>query len=211
MNEQNRKAKKVSRMSDALFISYFIHFNQPQIRTAVITQIHSNGVTVNIPFFDMKLPIIMIGEDGWPLAWFQQFVGSDRIRLDFVTSDESLIMDADTNAVQETKVKMIIQTESGVTLKEMKLYEEVLVSLTAKVVNENTNTMKVEGVLVNEGKVSDAYESIEDVLKKREAMQVEEKKDEYVALKEKTELGGNMKAMMDDAVKEVMRGHFYEF
>lgn len=90
----------------------------------------------------MKLPIIMIGEDGWPLAWFQQFVGSDRIRLDFVTSDESLIMDADTNAVQETKVKMIIQTESGVTLKEIKLYEEVLVSLTAKVVNENTNTMK---------------------------------------------------------------------
>lgn len=139
-------------MSDALFISYFIHFNQPQIRTAVITQIHSNGVTVNIPFFDMKLPIIMIGEDGWPLAWFQQFVGSDRIRLDFVTSDESLIMDADTNTVQETKVKMIIQTESGVTLKEMKLYEEVLVSLTAKVVNENTNTMKVEGVLVKEGK-----------------------------------------------------------
>ena len=49
------------------------------------------------------------------------------------------------------------------------------------------------------------------MLKKREAMQVEEKKDEYVALKEKTELGGNMKAMMDDAVKEVMRGHFYEF
>ena len=211
MNEQNRKAKKVSRMSDALFISYFIHFNQPQIRTAVITQIHSNGVTVNIPFFDMKLPIIMIGEDGWPLAWFQQFVGSDRIRLDFVTSDESLIMDADTNAVQETKVKMIIQTESGVTLKEMKLYEEVLVSLTAKVVNENTNTMKVEGVLVKEGKVSDENESIEDVLKKREAMQVEEKKDEYVALKEKTELGGNMKAMMDDAVKEVMRGHSYHF
>lgn len=64
---------------------------------------------------------------------------------------------------------------------------------------------------MNEGKVSDAYESIEDVLKKREAMQVEEKKDEYVALKEKTELGGNMKTMMDDAVKEVMRGHFYEF
>ena len=191
-------------MSDALFITYFIHFNQPQIRTAVITQIHSNGVTVNIPFFDMKLPILLIGEDGQPLEWFQQFLGCDRIRLDFVTSDTSLIMDSETNSVQETKVKMVIQTEEGVTLKEMKLYEEVLVSLTAKVVNEHTNTMKVEGILVKEGKVSDANESIEDVLKKREEMHVEEKKDEYVSLKEKTELGGNMKVMMDDAVRELM-------
>lgn len=204
VNEQNRKAKRVSQMSDALFITYYVHFNQPQIRTAVISQIHSNGITIDIPFFDMKLPIVMLDASGNPLDWFRDFIGSDRIVFDFVTDPNCVMVDNDA-AVHETKMKLTVKTVEGVSLKTWKLYDEVTVRLEARIVNKHTNAMKVEGVLTKEGKgVESENESLSDLLKKRESLAVEEKKNEYVCLNDADDaMITDMKAKMDEAVSKV--------
>ena len=204
VNDQNRKAKRVSQMSDALFITYYVHFNQPQIRTAVISQIHSNGITIDIPFFDMKLPIVMLDTNGRPLDWFRDYIGSDRIVFDFVTDPDCVMIDSDA-AVHETKVKLTVKTVEGVSLKTWKLYDEVTVRLEAKIVNKHTNAMKVEGVLTNEGNgVENENESLSDLLKKRESLVVEEKKNEYVCLNDENDaMVTDMKAIMDEAVNKV--------
>lgn len=204
VNEQNRKAKRVSQMSDALFITYYVHFNQPQIRTAVISQIHSNGITIDIPFFDMKLPIVMLDASGNPLDWFRDYIGSDRIVFDFVTDPNCVIVDNDA-AVHATKMKLTVKTVEGVSLKTWKLYDEVTVRLEARIVNKHTNAMKVEGVLTKEGKgVEGENESLSDLLKKRESLTVEEKKNEYVCLNDADDaMITDMKAKMDEAVSKV--------
>lgn len=204
VNEQNRKAKRVSQMSDALFITYYVHFNQPQIRTAVISQIHSNGITIDIPFFDMKLPIVMLDANGNPLDWFRDYIGSDRIVFDFVTDPNCVMVDNDA-AVHETKMKLTVKTVEGVSLKTWKLYDEVTVRLEARIVNKHTNAMKVEGVLTKEGKgVESENESLSDLLKKRESLAVEEKKNEYVCLNDADDaMITDMKAKMDEAVSKV--------
>ena len=204
VNEQNRKAKRVSQMSDALFITYYVHFNQPQIQIAVISQIHSNGITIDIPFFDMKLPIVMLDASGNPLDWFRDFIGSDRIVFDFVTDPNCVMVDNDA-AVHETKMKLTVKTVEGVSLKTWKLYDEVTVRLEARIVNKHTNAMKVEGVLTKEGKgVESENESLSDLLKKRESLAVEEKKNEYVCLNDADDaMITDMKAKMDEAVSKV--------
>ena len=205
VNEQNRKAKRVSQMSDALFITYYVHFNQPQIRTAVISQIHSNGITIDIPFFDMKLPIVMLDASGNPLDWFRDYIGSDRIVFDFVTDPNCVMVDNDA-AVHATKMRLTVKTVEGVSLKTWKLYDEVTVRLEARIVNKHTNAMKVEGVLTKEGKgVESENESLSDLLKKRESLAVEEKKNEYVCLNDADDdaMITDMKAKMDEAVSKV--------
>ena len=72
MNEQNRKAKRVSQLSDSLYVKYYILYNQPQLHEAIITAIHTNGISVCVPFFDVTLSILFSNAAGVPEPWVQE-------------------------------------------------------------------------------------------------------------------------------------------
>ena len=68
-------------MSDLLFLQYYIRFNQPQIREAVVTEIRTNGVIIQIPFFDLKLPIQFIRMTGEPEEWVKETYHSNEVTI----------------------------------------------------------------------------------------------------------------------------------
>ena len=164
MNQQNRRAKRAAQLSEQLFLCYFVRFNQPQHRDAIVAEICANGVMAQVPYFDVKLPIRFVSPQG---------VADNAIR-----------------GVSGTKTKLTVTDETGRVLVTLKLYQTIRVSLTAVVVNRNTNKMDICATLINETPQhqDDSEPSLKQLLQDCNAVNPSDRKKDYFEITEEEAL-----------------------
>ena len=146
MNLQNRRAKRVSQLSDQLYLKYYIFYNQPQIQEAIVSQILGNGIIVLVPFFELKLSIPFWNEDGSLVAWLENRLGCNKVDVEIHTEQHKQFVDSDQNlAVINTHIRLKAE---GKTLS-FRLYDHVNVQLVASIVNPNSHRLFISGELVD--------------------------------------------------------------
>ena len=73
-------------------IQYYIYFNQPQYHEAIITAIHTNGLTIQIPFFDISLPLVFSDNTGIAEPWVEETYHVQQLSFNYTTTiDKQLI------------------------------------------------------------------------------------------------------------------------
>ena len=203
VNEQNRKAKRVSQLSDNLYIKYYIYYNQPQIRECIVSAVHTNGISLSIPFFDITLGISFTDSFGVPEEWVQELYHVKQLSFTYTVDETKTLLDPSTNQLSGAKTKIELHGESG-KVAEFSLYQHLYASLTSTIVNPHTKNMKISAVITKETMERSIDEEEKETLKKlreeREQIQVNEKEDQYCRLEglENITLVKTRKDLLDD-------------
>ena len=206
MNKQNRRAKRVSQMSDLLFLQYYIRFNQPQIREAVVTEIRTNGVIIQIPFFDLKLPIQFIRMTGEPEEWVKETYHSNEVTIQVDEISANQITDSEKKGISGTKTRITVKNVKGDVLVQLALYQRIEVRLTVTIVNRNTNAMRIDANIVSHEPITqeeDSDKCLKDLMKECNAF---DKKSEYITIQEGSDLNlENTRQQLLEQIKTILR------
>ena len=190
MNQQNRRAKRAAQLSEQLFLCYFVRFNQPQHRDAIVAEICANGVMAQVPYFDVKLPIRFVSPQGDVEPWVTAEFGAKTVVVQTVQTGTNQIADNAIRGVSGTKTTLTVTDETGRILVTLKLYQTIRVSLTAVVVNRNTNKMDLCAALINETPQNqdDSEPSLKQLLQECNAVNPSDRKKDYFEILEEEAL-----------------------
>lgn len=185
MNEQHRRSKEVSRLSDRLFITLFVNYNQPQIRPAIISKIYGNGVSVLIPFFDMKFTIPFFDNTGNVTEKMKEWTISDKVESEVFLENGKTLIDKD---VSSTIVSIVLKDANNRECCRFDLYQRIMVGIETRETNPVTHAMRLEVYLVKTAVISKEQEKLEgtirDVMKNLEGNELKAKKDTYHSIRD---------------------------
>ena len=193
-------------MSDLLFLQYYIRFNQTQIREAVVTEIRTNGVIIQIPFFDLKLPIQFIRMTGEPEEWVKETYHSNEVTIQVDEISANQITDSEKKGISGTKTRITVKNVKGDVLVQLALYQRIEVRLTVTIVNRNTNAMRIDANIVSHEPITqeeDSDKCLKDLMKECNAF---DKKSEYITIQEGSDLNlENTRQQLLEQIKTILR------
>ena len=190
MNSQNRKAKRVSQMSDMLFLQYYIHFNQPQIHEAVVTEIRRNGFIAHIPYFDMHLPFSLFTSTLQTSEWVRETFQVAFLTVELPPEEEKLFTEAKQKGVKGTYTYMKVRNqETNDLILDLSLYQKIRVQLTVKI-SEVSHRPSIQGNLVLDEmtELSGKAEDTEKVVKDCSQLMENDKKRDYFVFEGEEEI-----------------------
>ena len=173
MNEQHRRAKEVSRLSDQLFIKLYVKHNQPQTRPAVITKIYANGVSVLIPFFDMNFTIPFFDKTGHVTEKMREWTACDQVESEVFLESGKTLVDTDLGS---TIVSIVLKDAQNRECCRFELYQRVMVGLEPREINSTTHSFRLEAFLLKTAVISKEQEkeegTIRDMMKNLAAIEL---------------------------------------
>lgn len=185
MNEQHRRSKEVSRLSDRLFITLYVHYNQPQIRPAIISKIYGNGVSVLIPFFDMTFTIPFFDKAGNVTDRMRDWTGAEKVESEVFLENGRTLIDKD---VTSAIISILLKDENNRECCRFDLYQRIMVGVETVETNPVTHAKRLEVYLVKTAVISKEQEKLEgtirDVMKNLEGNELGAKKDAYHSIRD---------------------------
>lgn len=176
------------------------------MREGVVTEIRTNGVVIQIPFFDLKLPIQFIRIMGETEEWVKETYHADHVTIQVEEISANQVADSDRKGISGTKTKFTVKNEEGNTLVQLTLYQRIQVQLTVTIVNPNTNAMRIDAAIVANESVTpegDYGKSLKDLMKECSAL---DKKSDYIAVNETSELNlENTRQQLLEQIKAILR------
>lgn len=205
MNEQHRRSKEVSRLSDRLFITLYVHYNQPQIRPAIISKIYGNGVSVLIPFFDMTFTIPFFDKTGNATDRMKEWTGTDKVESEVFLENGKTLIDKD---VTSTIVSIVLKDADNRECCRFDLYQRIMVGIETVETNPVTHAKRLEVYLVKTAVISKEREKLEgtirDVMKNVEGSELSAKKDTYHSIRgEEKPRFESTKRLMEQQIEQI--------
>lgn len=130
-------------------------YHQPQIRQAIISRIHTNGVSLLIPFFDMRFVVPFFDKEGHLVDWMKEWTSSENVKSEVILENGKELVDHETTS---TIIAFVLKDENNRECCRFQLYDSVSACLTVEESNVETHSLIIHATIIK-GLVAEGPES----------------------------------------------------